>query len=277
MEQSLQTLEYLATLAKLSIPSYTYPQEELDEIWRDVLINQFHDVLPGTSIALANIDVMDIYQRRIEETQHLIDMTLEVLTTPAEPGQILIVDPLRIPRHQIVEVDGTFHLTQIGATGSGQVIPPPKSRRDPSAYKDGDTYVLENRHVRMSLCHGRIMSLFDRELNKELIAPSTEASGGGLMLHQDMPLRFDAWDIEIYHLNSFQALEFTTIEIKQTGSPLVAALTATSTFGISRATLIFSLDAASGTVKVDADIDWYEKHKVLKCKPRLSAVCHLSD
>lgn len=50
MEKLLRDVEYVAVKATLADGTYRYPKAELDAIWKDVLLGQFHDVLPGTSI-----------------------------------------------------------------------------------------------------------------------------------------------------------------------------------------------------------------------------------
>ena len=261
MEQSLQALEYLATLADISA-GYDYPKDQLDDIWRDVLINQFHDVIPGTSIKLANDDALAIYERRSKETQALLDEVLKAITTPSE--DILVLDPLRLPRQQVVGHEGGYLLVETDTSGFGKIVAP--TSPSPKAYSEGDRCIVENAYLRVVLQNGRLVSLVDLVLDRELIRPSHESPDGGLVLYKDLPLRFDAWDAEIYHLDSFDLIAFGKVDIDNTHNPLVASLRATATFGSSKAEIIFSLDAVSRFVSVTGLVDWQEKHKFLKCE-----------
>ena len=65
-------LEYIATVASLHLPAYRYPKAELDATWKDLMLNKFHGFLPGTSIAMAIQDALDIYARRVAEPETLI-------------------------------------------------------------------------------------------------------------------------------------------------------------------------------------------------------------
>ena len=72
-------------------------------------------------------------------------------------------------------------------------------------------------------------SLIDLALNRELILAGPGAETGGLMLYEDYPLAYDAWDVEIYHLQSYQTILFDQIELVE--APLRASLVATARFG----------------------------------------------
>jgi len=59
-EVMLKDLEYLATLASIHAKDYKYPKKELDEMWENVLLCQFHDVLPGSSIEMVYEDASHV-------------------------------------------------------------------------------------------------------------------------------------------------------------------------------------------------------------------------
>jgi alpha-mannosidase len=48
-----------------------YPAEQLRDAWRDHLFNDFHDILPGSSIELAELDALDLYGRSSESLRRL--------------------------------------------------------------------------------------------------------------------------------------------------------------------------------------------------------------
>ncbi|ORX36276.1 glycosyl hydrolases family 38 N-terminal domain-domain-containing protein [Kockovaella imperatae] len=273
MERLLRDLEYFATLASLADPEYKYPKAALDEMWQDTLLNQFHDVLPGSTISLVVDDALAIYERRQDQAHVEISKALSVLYPKSDEDSLVVADA--VPqlarsevmrasegRHILVETDSYGVLQEISASDIGA----------PRAYKDGQMYKLENGDFSLTISHGRITSLVDLRLEKELIHPGPGASTGGLMLYEDYPLKFDAWDVEVYHLNSFEALEFEDIYARQ--DSLRASLKAVVTFGDSQATLTFSVDAVSrshkqdsdrrSSIRIEADIDWHETHKVLK-------------
>jgi alpha-mannosidase len=121
--------------------------------------------------------------------------------------------------------------------------------------------------------------LIDLRLHRELIAAGLGTETGGLMLYEDLPLAYDAWDAEIYHLDCCRELEFGEVEV--INGPLKSSLRATARFGSSSVHMTvcfivdmtdtqFSLDAVgagvqSPWIRVDVEAEWAEKHKFLKC------------
>lgn len=61
MEILLRQIEMMGTLCVLTnAKNYNYPKKELDRLWKLVLLNQFHDVLPGSSIELVYVDTLKV-------------------------------------------------------------------------------------------------------------------------------------------------------------------------------------------------------------------------
>jgi alpha-mannosidase len=271
-------------------------------MWKDTMLNQFHDVLPGTSIQAANEDVREIYARRITQGTELLRDVLARLC--GEGSHLTVLDPLRLRRLQVMEMphsvsvpDGSSARTgerrlgfiKTDQYGVGQVIPIPDGIVAPRAYREGDSFVLENTQYRLRISNGRIASLIDLRLRRELIAAGPGTETGGLMLYEDLPLAYDAWDAEIYHLDCCRELEFGDVEV--INGSLRSSLRATAKFGSSTVHMMvcfavdvtdtqFSLDAVgagvrSPWIRVDVDAQWAEKHKFLKCGYRRSV--HTSD
>jgi alpha-mannosidase len=227
------------------------------------MLNQFHDVLPGTSIKMVNDDVHEIYDRRIAQTTQLLEAAITQLLPKshtmngAVEGQqeVMILDPLRAPRTQVVTLNSSvaglvasaqkLHdgsavaLVQSDNHGSGKVIGHSQTTA-PSAEQQGDIHILRNADISLVISDGRITSLRDERLQRELILPGPGAETAGLMIYEDLPLAYDAWDAEIYHLDQVTPLLFESVEITASG-PLRASLKATTTFGSSTITLVVSL------------------------------------
>ena len=262
MERLLRELEYLATVASIAFPEqYQYPKsvspsmllrhadysrEALDAIWKDIMLNQFHDVIPGTSIRMANEDAWAIYDARSAETESLIRDALEILLTGSssevsggETGS-LVLDPLRLVRQGVIESTqdqaGACVWIETDESGLGRVADLPSSMVSPTATVTTGQAVLENSHFRLVISEGRITSLVDVQLQRELIAPGPGASNAGLMLYDDFPLAYDAWDAEIYHLDQCREIKFTEVEVG-TQDKLRASIRATAKFGSSTVVL----------------------------------------
>ena len=275
MEKLLRELEYYGTLASLR-SKYKYPRYvciildakiprstirvQLDEIWHDVMLNQFHDVLPGTSIKMVNDDVHEIYDRRIAQTKQLLEAAIAHLLPESRnmdagvnaEKTVMILDPLRTPRTQIITLkpsaaklvpsaqkqhDGTaVVLIQSDDYGCGKVVGGIDAIA-PSAEHRGSDYILRNTNFSLVISGGRITSLKDERIGRELIVPGPGAENAGLMIYDDLPLAYDAWDAEIYHLDQVTPLCFESVDVMASG-PLRASLKATAKFGASTISLL---------------------------------------
>jgi len=154
----------------------------------------------------------------------------------------LVIDPLRTKRSELVpNAQGEFVLVQTDRNGLGSIVPAPTHAIEPAARSEGGTNVLENDHFKFVISKGRITSLFDKRQSRELIKGGPGAPNGGLNLYEDYPLRYDAWDAEIYHLDMCTLLNFDEVVVEET--PLRASLIATARFGKSVAELKVRADS----------------------------------
>lgn len=206
-------------------------RSELDEMWQDLLLTQFHDCLPGTTIRTVVEDNIEIYERRGGQAKSLIKQALQSLQI--RQNAVTIVDPLRLDRQGVIGSSGKLSWYHT-SSGSGSLSQPPELL-SPKAGQEGDTWTLSNPHYSLTIANGRITSVVDVRLERELIIPGPGANNAGLVLYEDYPLTYDAWDAEIYHLQSFEAIRFDTVTLEE--EPLRATLVATAKFGKSSARL----------------------------------------
>lgn len=99
LESRILALERLATIVNLYNSSYPFPYSQLESLWKNLLLNQFHDVLPGSSIQEVFDDVYDLWKRCDLEIQHLIEQMSPFMIPdlPKEQGTqnpLLLFNPL---------------------------------------------------------------------------------------------------------------------------------------------------------------------------------------
>ncbi|HUE68377.1 MAG TPA: glycoside hydrolase family 38 C-terminal domain-containing protein [Candidatus Acidoferrum sp.] len=158
-----------------SVASGEYPREALDAAWKTLLLNQFHDILPGSSIdwvyAEAEPDLA-----RVAGVADLIatDATKRIA---GEGGRVAVFNPTSHPRG--------------GAPSCGWAVIERPAASDPS---------LENELLRVQLGEeGVVTSIWDKEAGREVLG----GPGNVLELHDDNPRRWDAWDLDIEHREAF--------------------------------------------------------------------------
>ncbi|PRY14599.1 alpha-mannosidase [Kineococcus rhizosphaerae] len=255
-EHLLREAELWATTAALNVPSYAYPHAELDRLWKVVLLHQFHDILPGSSIAWVH--------REAEQTYGRVRADLEALVTEAvhalgSGSRVL----LNTAPHERTEVVGD-QLVRVPA--SGAVVLADAAREDPTPVTltraDG-MLVLANGVLTVVVdADGLLASVVDEVNDREVLAPG--ARGNLLQLHSDFPNSWDAWDVDLHYRNRVVDLvaadEVTAVE----EGPLRARVRVVRSFRASRIVQEYVLAAGSDRLDVRTEIDWHEQEKFLK-------------
>lgn len=127
-------------------------------------------------------------------------------------------------------------------------------------------FELRNSQFAVKVTDGAITSLYDLKAERELIPKGKKAAQ--LVIFDDKPLYWQAWDVEVYHLNSRQELSPHKVYISSSSSAKVSLTIETKISDKSWITTTLSLPAAVGdspsAIEIEADIEWHETMKFLK-------------
>merc|ERR1711920_188358 len=126
-------------------------------------------------------------------------------------------------------------------------------------------------HVEV-LSNGVIRSLIHKQSGKEVIkcdANSDGIGGNNLLLFEDKPLFWDAWDVELYHLQKYESVSMknaksASMRVIENGALRVGVECKLQISTESMLTQRIFVEAESAAVIFESDIDWNEKHKFLK-------------
>lgn len=310
-EVLLSNTEKVSSIASLF--GKDYKTDELRTAWEKVLMNQFHDILPGSSITPVYKDAKDSYleaQRILKNIlkENLLYLAQNIDTKRGKNGTpLLVFNPLSWTRDGVVRVALPFgHQEIVSVFGeNGEEIPSQnlmneegnilcfmagevpalgykiykiqKKKGAPyeSSLKAGKT-TLENRYFAINLHPetGNIISIFDKIEKKEVL--SEEACGNELQLFEDIPDRWDAWNIG-YTGRSWKLNKAKSITIGQKG-PVLASLNVKKDFlGLSKARRSPTPDFPSSffsqeiilyedlpRIDIEMKADWWEDHILLK-------------
>ncbi|MEG8278971.1 alpha-mannosidase [Streptomyces sp. AHA2] len=253
-EHLLREAELWATTAALHAPDYAYPYEKLDRLWKTVLLHQFHDILPGSSIAWVHREAEAEYARVAQELRAL---TAHAVTALGEGGpRVFNTSPC--DRAEVVRTaDGTPVYVEVPASGSAPLIP-----AEPPHPVTVDGLTLDNGLVRVRVAEdGTLASVYDLRAGREVLAEP----GNLLRLHTDLPNHWDAWDIDKHYNNRYtDLLDASSVTVAEQ-HPLSGAIRVERDFGKgSRITQTITLRAGSPRIDFETDIDWHETEKILK-------------
>ncbi len=260
MEFALHDTEFVAATASLLDPGYRYPYDLLDKAWKLVCLNQFHDILPGSSIAPVYTESLVQYQEVEQIASRIKKSALESLS--AQFGSGLLVNPTSFERNELVMADGELKK-------SGELLPysitPLLEVNDTAApgklvcKKD----LLENDYLRVEFnSAGDITSIFDKITRREVLPEDSLANQW--IAFEDRPLNWDAWDIDIFYDDkSWLAEPASSIKVLEKG-PLRATLEIKRQILSSPYTQRISLDYNISRLDFDTEIDWQERKILLK-------------
>lgn len=274
-EIMMHDIEYLATLASLSSKKYKYPKKEIDELWENILLCQFHDCLPGSSIEMCYDDSDELYAHNYTLGTKLRENALAALgmaksKTASDSLETVAINTLPWSRTEVVKTPSdkfTVLHAETGVNSTDEIDLLASEKATVTEKKDG-VFVLANNRFSLEVEDGVITSLFDKKAQREVIAKG--GKGNQIVIFDDKPLYWQAWDVEVFHLNSRKELRSGRTEIVEKGPYRVSVSTKTKISEQSWMKTTISLDAATGEtdspsyVSIEADVEWHEDKKFLK-------------
>ena len=222
-----------------------YPAAELKRLWRLVLLQQFHDILPGSSIAWVHQDAERNYAAVAAGLEAVIAAAAAAML--GQGGRQFLLNAAPHAR------DG------VPALGAAErsIVPVPAT-----AQAQGGSYVLDNGVIRAELDGaGLLVSLVDHASGREAIAPGQP--GNLLELHRDTPNEWDAWDIdEFYRRNVTPLTAAASVRVSTHGPD--AGVVVERLAGTSPVTQHITLAPGSPALSITTTVDWQEREKLLK-------------
>jgi alpha-mannosidase len=220
-----------------------HPHDELDELWRTVLLLQFHDVLPGTSIAWVHQEAEAAHARVAERLREIVSRAQEALAGQGDVAVAFNAGP--------VAHGGVAASSAIAVEGL-----PPRGRV--TLEPDGDGWVLDNGLVRAVFdADGLVSSLVDLLSGRDLVAPGSRL--GLLQLFRDAPNQWDAWDVDAAYARSRTDL-VAARSVEVDGTVLVTR----RTLGDSSVVQRWTLEPGEAELQLVTEVDWHERQKLLK-------------
>ncbi|MCL2835845.1 MAG: alpha-mannosidase [Defluviitaleaceae bacterium] len=279
-ELLLQDLEFISILAE----NKPYPKTELDSMWETLLLNQFHDILPGTSIKEVYDVTRDEYTALDSSARGLLAERLDGAALRVS-GNIAAVNTLGFDRNDIVIMDGvdaealtdsmgnTFNLqkTHDGKTVAFIEGMPAKGALGLS-FADKET--IENKLVIDGLKidtpfynvefdeNGFISRLFHKESGRDVLF----GLGNELRVYEDKPMTYDNWDIDVYYTEKSWLVDDTvTVEWLERG-PVRAVLHIERRFLQSVIRQKIHFYAKSPRIDFESYVDWKQSQLLLKTR-----------
>lgn len=258
-EELLHDVEFLWAISGKSVP-----KKEINHLWELVCLNQFHDIIPGSSINEVYRDSDKDYAAVLDDAKKLREKAEAVVLPKSSGKNILALNTLSWSRREVVSANGNLTFAQAPSYGYAVSAHEIETKEPVTATESSSGFALENGLVRAKFDRqGRLTSFFDKRHHRETIADG--AKGNQYVLFEDKPQNWDAWDVDIYHLekrkNVGELLSAKIVKKNPLRSTIEISLKISP-----KASLVqrISLDAESPRLDFVVDADWLEKDQFLK-------------
>jgi len=279
----LHDAEFIATLAALHT-QYQYPIPEFQSAWRTICLNQFHDIIPGSSIGPVYEESQKQYAEVAQNVARLRDEALQALSDKLG-GDLILVNPTSFTQRELVFIPGDpFHRFM----RDGVSVPAQQSDHgvwlDPGELQPYSVIVLkkeskdegqtphiappsdlrlENDHLLVEFNgDGDITRILDKKAEREVLPPNSIANQ--FQAFEDRPKSWDAWDVDIFYDDRMWLAEpASSIEFVEYGE-LRQAIEIKRRVQNSTFTQRISLTFNSQRLDFDTSVNWQERHTMLK-------------
>lgn len=282
LENRLAQIEWLSSIAY--ILGGNYAQKELNESWECVLLHQFHDIIPGSSIHEVYCDSRINYQAAEErakrvEAEALARLTKEkksvysVYSTNSFGGQELV----EIPEKEAgIFRDGNGRLLSAQRTEEGYhvladvepfgvttvIFEPGEEKAEDASFVFGGSS-LETPFYRIGWNEqGQFTELFDKRAGRSVLREGEQ--GNVLEIYEDKPVNYDAWDIDSFYIQKKEIMSLCRApELIENGAHRAVVRFA---YAYHKSVLTQDMIVYRHTGRIDfrTHVDWHEDHRLLK-------------
>ena len=257
-EFMLETAERVSVLGE-QLLGRPYPAKELHDGWEILLLNQFHDIIPGSSVKEVYEESKKQYETLERRRDQWITPVLDELGRQVQSKGILCYNPTSFERSECVEHNGqTVYLEHIPPLGYCVVQPTVLEQT-----MQIDERGMENEFFRLRWNEaGWLTEIYDKRVDRQVLQPGKP--GNVMTAFEDRPVKYDAWDVMIYYQEKGWDLD-APADIKVTCNTAErVSVTFTKPFLSSVVTQTVSLYHGIPRIDFQTEIDWKESDLLLK-------------
>ena len=267
-----------------------YPEKELHEGWEVILRNQFHDILPGSSIKEVYDDSKAEYEGIFAENKALTDATLAHIAAgvKAPKHSLVVYNPNSAAAYDVVTftvpegmgepavydgetklavqktADGTYVFFAAGVPGKGyKTYIVKEEAADTTPSMEVSTEVMENEYFKVEYNEkGQFAKIYDKKADRDILKPGK--AGNVIVSYEDRPHNYDAWDVNNYYTEkSWDIDQVSAMEVVENG-PVRACVKVERKYLDSTITQFIYLYHDIPRIDIKNVIDWKEHQIFVK-------------
>lgn len=257
IEKGLRELEYVSSLL-WALDGIPYPADKLEQIWKEVLLYQFHDILPGSSITRVYDESLERYAALYEEVSVKTKEAYERLASLSGwDGEAAVFNSLPWEREDWIKMGEDWHKVAVPAM-SGLSLKEAIRQSSASGLSAGERELANDVLVARFNEEGHLVSLYDKKSGREAVYPGENANVFSIY-HDDG----DAWDFPQDYRERLAATMKLIKSAAYTEGPH-AVLEQTYAFGESSLSQKIVLSAGESVLRFETEAEWKESGKMLR-------------
>lgn len=256
MENMLHLVELLGAEGKLR--GVSYDRALVESIWKEVLLYQFHDVLPGSSIKRVYDESRERYKELYKQIQGVAAKLIDDMSS-GESEEYTAINPVDFARKEFIRVEDKWYSVDLPAMGAGKIAP--VENMDISSLTFGEN-TISNGLITITFGKGgEITSLFDVKNAKELVREGQYFNK--LTVYEDPFMYYNAWDIRM----DYDKLKKHSLKLEGSDTYIDGVRVVRRNryrFMDSQFEQTVALTLGDTLVQFDMDADWHEELKMLR-------------
>jgi len=256
-EMLMQKLESLLVLNS-DVLTNSKIKEKIYAMWDVILLNQFHDIIPGSSIKQVYDDSWKQYETLFTEGNQLFDDLIRKLVEhiKSESG-VFVYNSLGFARSDLISVNGKMYESGLIPAYGWKIM-------QPQAVESAVTIAnntVENKYYILTVdSTGRISKLYDKRRQRDVFAYNQ--AGNEIQIFEDMPLEYDNWELADYYPTKCKIIGATSVSIVDEGCR--KGFKIDYKYHDSTMTQYIYLYDSLERIEVKNEIDWHEHKQIMK-------------
>lgn len=287
LENKLAQIEWLSSVAY--IMGGEYASKQLHDAWECVLLHQFHDIIPGSSIREVYEDSEVNYTKAEAQADEAKNTALGILlkeqknmysvySTNSFEGKELVLIPVSedgyftnedgsVLKAQKTEA-GYEVLVDVKPFAFAKVTFVPEKENAKGEVLSKDVFTLQENVLETPFYTiewndgGQLARIYDKEACRNVLKPGQE--GNVLEIFEDKPMKYDAWDVDIYYIEKMKKVNVIEAPNLVESGPLKAVVRFVYQYHLSKITQDMIVYKDSKRIDFKTHVDWHESHKLLK-------------
>lgn len=254
VEFALRETEFACVWAKLAANS-PYPKAELDEIWEEYLLYQFHDILPGSSINRVYMEAEERFKAILKRLSEIKKAAYsKVAATIGRVNETIVFNSLPFEVTEQFKTTGGYRVITVPAMGMRSL----DESSDRFELCSSDERALENSKLSVTFGdNGEITEIYDKVNGRQVLIP--EENANIIRVYED---RGDAWDMRFdYTQDVSTEMNFESFTCSVEGGNAVRTQVFTYGDSVLKQKIVLT---PAGVIRFETDIDWHERRKMLR-------------